>query len=59
MALRLPAGMQIMGQIKPGFEKILTPDALALVAKLARAFEPRRQELLAARAERASRMDAG
>jgi malate synthase len=33
MALRLPAGMQIMGQIKPGFEKILPPDALALVAK--------------------------
>eukprot|EP01037_Dinobryon_pediforme_P024992 gene24992-26985_t len=38
---------------------ILTPDALALVAKLSRAFEVRRQQLLAARAERAKRLDAG
>ena len=59
MALHLPAGMQITGEIKPGFEKILTPEALALVAKLARAFEPRRLELLAARVERARRLDAG
>ncbi|MDO8178310.1 MAG: malate synthase A [Undibacterium sp.] len=57
--LTLPAGMQITGEIKPGFEQILTPDALALVAKLSRAFEPRRQELLAARTARAARLDAG
>ena len=57
--LTLPAGMQITGEIKPGFEQILTPDALALVAKLSRAFEPRRQELLAARSARAKRLDAG
>ncbi len=57
--LNLPAGMQITGEIKPGFEQILTPDALVLVAKLSRAFEPRRQELLAARVERAKRLDAG
>ena len=57
--LNLPAGMQITGEIKPGFEQILTPEALALVAKLSRAFEPRRQELLAARVERAKRLDAG
>ena len=57
--LALPAGMQINAPILPGFETILTPEALALVAKLHRAFEPRRKELLAARVERAKRLDAG
>jgi malate synthase len=57
--LNLPAGMEISGAIQPGYETILTADALALVAKLSRAFEPRRQELLALRAERAQRLDAG
>ncbi|MCU6433535.1 malate synthase A [Undibacterium sp. Jales W-56] len=57
--ITLPAGMQITGEIKPGFEQILTPEALELVAKLSRAFEPRRQELLAARVARAARLDAG
>lgn len=59
MSLQLPAGMQINAPILPGFETILTPDALALVAKLHRQFEPRRRELLAARVERAKRLDAG
>ncbi len=57
--LQTPAGMQITGAIQPGFEAVLTPEALAFVAKLHRAFEPRRQELLAARVERAKRLDAG
>src|SRR4051812_49053181 len=59
MSLTLPAGVQITAPILPGFESILTQDALALVARLHRAFEPRRRELLAARAERAKRLDAG
>ncbi|MES2899588.1 MAG: malate synthase A [Pseudomonadota bacterium] len=59
MTLALPTGMQISADIKPGYDQILTPEALALVAKLTRAFEPRRQELLAARVERAKRLDAG
>ena len=59
MSIPLPQGMQINAPILPGFETILTPPALALVAKLHRAFEPRRQQLLAARAERAKRLDAG
>jgi len=59
MTPSLPAGVQINAPILPGFETILTEPALALVAKLHRAFEPRRQELLAARAERAKRIDAG
>jgi malate synthase len=57
--LNLPAGMEINGDIKPGYEQVLTADALALVAKLTRAFEPRRQELLAARVARAKLLDAG
>src|SRR5579863_3173422 len=57
--LSLPQGMEITGAIQPGFETILTRDALELVAKLHRAFEPRRQELLKVRAERTKRLDAG
>ena len=59
MSIPTPAGMEITAEIKPGYEQILTPDALALVAKLSREFEPRRQQLLAARVERARRLDAG
>ena len=59
MSIALPAGMEIKGEIAPGYEKVLTPEALALVAKLSRAFEPRRQELLAMRAARARRLDEG
>jgi len=54
-----PKGVEIKAPIKPGFEKILTHEALALVAKLHRSFNARRQELLAARTERTKRLDAG
>ena len=57
--LDLPTGVQIDAPILPGFETVLTRPALELVATLHRAFEPRRQQLLAARAERARRLDAG
>src|SRR6476661_3616774 len=59
MSIATPSGMEIRAEIKPGFETILTPEALELVAMLTRKFEPRRQELLAARVERAKRLDAG
>ena len=59
MALNLPAGVQVNAPIKPGYETILTADALALVAKIHRTFEPRRQELLKARVARQARIDAG
>jgi malate synthase len=54
-----PQGVEIRAPLQPGFERILSPEALALVARLHRAFEPRRQELLASRVERAKRLDAG
>ncbi|WP_426398747.1 malate synthase A [Ralstonia sp. R-29] len=59
MALTLPQGMEIKAEILPAYEDILTPEALTLVAKLHRAFQPRRKELLAARVARAKRLDAG
>ncbi|WP_036166706.1 malate synthase A [Massilia sp. 9096] len=59
MTIATPAGMEIRGAMQPGYENILTPEALALVAKLSREFEPRRQQLLAARVERTQRLDAG
>ena len=59
MSLALPSGVQINAPLHPRFEEILTPEALALVAKLHRAFEPRRRELLQARRARQARIDAG
>jgi malate synthase len=55
----LPQGVQVTGTISPEFSRILTPEALELLARLHRAFEPRRQELLAQRAERQRQFDAG
>ena len=52
-------GIEINAPISVEFAAILTPEAMALVAKLHRAFEPRRQELLAARVVLAKRLDAG
>ena len=57
--ITLPEGVQITAEVTPEMAEILTPDALALVAKLHRAFESRRRELLEARVERAARLDAG
>jgi malate synthase len=59
VSLNLPAGVQITGPMHPRFDEILNHDALVLVAKLHRAFEPRRQELLKARIARQARIDAG
>ncbi|MDQ2728857.1 MAG: malate synthase A [Actinomycetota bacterium] len=43
----------------PAADVVLTPEAVAFVAGLHRRFEPRRAELLAARAERQTRFDGG
>ena len=55
----LPAGVRIDAPVSAEFVQILTPEALALVAGLHRAYEPRRRQLLAERAERAKRLDEG
>src|SRR3546814_11722936 len=59
MTLKLPEGMQINAPMHPRFDEILTPEALALVAKLHSAFEPRRQALLKAGVARKGWTDAG
>src|SRR5947209_2000638 len=59
MQSTLPAGLQITAEITPPFAEILTPDALAFVAKLQREFVARRSEALRARQDRQSRFDAG
>src|SRR4051794_13674922 len=57
--LTLPEGGQTPAAFPPEMGEILPPAAPALVAKLPRAFESRRGELLEARVERAKRLDAG
>ena len=55
----VPPGVEIKAPMTPAFSQILTPEALALVAKLHRRFEPRRQELLTKRRERQKQLDTG
>ncbi|GAB4176181.1 MAG: malate synthase A [Rhodocyclaceae bacterium] len=59
MNTKLPQGVALDAPMLPGFETVLTHDALALVAKLQRAFGDRRTELLARRSERQKEIDAG
>jgi malate synthase len=59
MSEKYPGGVEIHGAVTPEFAQILTAEAVAFVAKLHRTFEPRRQELLAARAARQKQFDAG
>ncbi|RMG71183.1 MAG: malate synthase A [Chloroflexi bacterium] len=51
--------IEITGEMHPGFEQILTPQAQEFIAKLARQFTHRRNELLQKRVERQQRIDAG
>src|SRR5688500_20274864 len=55
----LPPGVMVLGEVTAQFAEILTPEALGFVARLHRRFEPRRQELLARRAERQREVDSG
>jgi malate synthase len=55
----MDSGVQINGPVDPAFESILSPEALGFVADLHRHFNPRRRELLQARAERQAALDAG
>ena len=57
--LDLPAGCEVTGHLRPGFESILTRDAMAFVADLARRYGPRVEELLARREARQRAIDAG
>jgi malate synthase len=51
--------LDVRGPSSPAAAQVLTPEALDFVAGLEREFGPRRRELLALRAERQARFDAG
>src|SRR5205085_5883399 len=59
VATSLSKGIEIRGSAVERANEILTPDALELVAGLARTFEPTRRELLAARDRRQAELGAG
>jgi malate synthase len=55
----LPDGVEIRGPIKPGFERVLSREALAFIVGLQRRFGAERERLLALRVERQKRLDSG
>jgi malate synthase len=59
MAAPAVAGVEVRGRMGPRYGEILTRDALAFLAELHRHFDGKRTELIAARAERQKRFDAG
>ncbi|MEI7554037.1 MAG: malate synthase A [Chloroflexota bacterium] len=54
-----PVGVELRGEITPEYAEILTPEAIAFVTKLVRAFSHRREELLKRRVERQIDIDNG
>jgi len=52
-------GIEITGELRPAYKKILTPEALAFVAKLVRKHSATREKLLDLRKERQALIDAG
>lgn len=57
--MNLPAGVELRAPASPLATEVLTPAALAFLAKLHRAFNAQRLELLRHRAERQAALDAG
>jgi malate synthase len=53
------ANIELTAAVEPGFDEVLTSDALAFVAELHRRFDERRRQLLEARARRRERLRAG
>src|SRR2546421_11918753 len=54
-----PAGVQLRGELAPAYPEIVSPEALAFVAKLQRAFGNRRDECLQHRQDRQAALDRG
>jgi malate synthase len=55
----LLTGLEVRGPVSAQHAEILTPEALAFLAGMFAKFEPRRQELLAARVARQAQLDEG
>src|SRR5438105_6478946 len=58
-AIPTPAGVQLRGELAPAYPEIVSPEALAFVAKLQRAFGNRRDECLQHRQDRQVALDRG
>src|SRR6266853_3360162 len=54
-----PPGVQLRSELAPAFPEIVSPEALAFVAKLQRAFGNRREECLKRRQDRQAALDRG
>src|SRR5438477_3434858 len=54
-----PPGIQLRGELAPAFLEIVSPEALAFVAKLQRAFGNRREECLQRRQDRQTALERG
>lgn len=57
--LKLPSGVELKGTLPAAAAGILTTEALEFIVRLAREFQPRRDQLLARRAERQIAIDGG
>jgi malate synthase len=55
----MTAGVTILGAMKPGYDKVLTPQAIDFAVELEREFGAERRRLLARRCEIQRRLDAG
>ncbi|MCX7356021.1 MAG: malate synthase A [Alphaproteobacteria bacterium] len=55
----LPAGVEIRGAARQGYESLLTADAITFLAELQRKFGTRREELLKRRVEIQAKIDGG
>src|SRR5690242_3838029 len=54
-----PIGVEITGRLKPSYERVLTPEAVAFVVELQRKFGVERTRLLERRAELQTKLDRG
>ncbi len=59
IASTTPLGVEVIGRLRPSYERILTPEAVAFVVELQRRFGAERQRLLERRAEVQAKLDAG
>src|SRR5205814_8985169 len=55
----MTAGVVICGAMKPGYEQVLTPEAIDFAVELEREFGAERRRLLARRSDIQRRLDAG
>ncbi len=55
----LPARVDVCGEMRPGYERVLTPAAIAFLAGLERKFRDERQRLLDRRSEIQQRLERG